>query len=313
MARKDRKTSQEDRVTKTRANIQTAWRVLSRTILGPLAANVSLAECADMPGEPQLTCVDPAQGVVWFNPHTRHELKTPEWTFLLAHPLLHLGLDHAARRLDRDPRAWNLACEHAADNLLHTFKIGRAPHDFAVDTTFAGLREEEIYDLLIQDRRALATFKTPAGPNRSDLVSRRPVAPRPSYPGSQPRPRDYERLLAEGIRNGVDTALQETAETLGQTVVAHSYWRPAENARRWVMHHIPLLGALAAQLRIIADADLCERMDISIAAVNAYLGEIYLHKARGLTQEEWIFVYAHELLHVALLHHTRLQGRDPLL
>ena len=45
--------------------------------------------------------------------------REPEWAFVLAHQLLHLGLGHADRREGRDPRAWNLACEHAADNMLH--------------------------------------------------------------------------------------------------------------------------------------------------------------------------------------------------
>jgi predicted metal-dependent peptidase len=254
--------------------------------------------------------VDPEQGAVWLNPHTRPELGPPEWTFILGHQLLHLGLNHAARRLHRDPLLWNLACEHAADNLLHAFKLGRAPHDFAVDSAFAGMREEEIYDLLAEDRRALAALKTCAGSGRADMVRRARVIP--DYDHDRRR-RDWENLLAEGIRQAVDDAVRETAETLGQDAPASTGWRLAENARRWVLNEFPLLGALATEIKIIADADLCERMDIHVAAVNGWLGEMYLHPGCKFTQEELVFVYVHELLHVALLHHTRSRGRDPWL
>ena len=90
-------------------------------------------------------------------------------------------------------------------------------------------------------------------------------------------------------------------------------WGPAERARRWVMSEFPLLGALVPQITIIADRELCERMDISIAAVDGYLGEMYFNPAWSLTQDEWTFIFVHELLHVALLHHTRSRGRDPLI
>src|SRR5439155_3944289 len=127
------------------------------------------------------------------------------------------------------------------------------------------------------------------------------------------RRRDYEALLAEGIRQAVETAVVEAAETLGQAESRPDVWPPAERARRWVMNEFPLLGALSTQIRIIADAALCDRMDISIAAVNGFLGEMYFNPGWKLTERELIFVYVHELLHVALLHHTRGRGRDPWL
>jgi hypothetical protein len=79
------------------------------------------------------------------------------------------------------------------------------------------------------------------------------------------------------------------------------------------MNELPLLRAVAAHMTIVADADICDRMDIGVAAVNASLDEIYFHPRRGLSAGKWIFVYAHELLHAALLHHTRCRGRDPWL
>ena len=111
----------------------------------------------------------------------------------------------------------------------------------------------------------------------------------------------------------MDTVTQ-TAETLlfAETGTERErLWPPAERAKRWVLSEFPLLGALAGEIRIIADADLCRRMNIPIAAINGFLGEMYIHPDINLTQDELIFVYVHELLHVALFHHSRSLGRDP--
>lgn len=314
--RKDKEKQKETQLEKTRKRVAGARVRLTKTLLGPLMQHVRLVECDGGESDPEMACTDPAQGVIWFNPHKRHDLGEPEWAFVLAHQLLHLGLGHGPGRQGRDPRAWNLACEHAADNMLYAFKIGKAPHEFEVDLAFANLREEDIYDALVGDKPALEGFKTYAGVRRPDMVTRPFVSAASSsspYGRSQPR-RDWDRLLAEGIREAVEDAVEEAAETLGQADVdKRKVWRPGETARRWVLNEMPLLGAVAAHMAIVADEAVCDRMDISIAAVDAYLGEIYFHPRRGLSSQEVIFVYAHELLHAALLHHTRQRGRDPWL
>jgi predicted metal-dependent peptidase len=318
MARKNDQRSKanrkEERLAKTRAHIEHARRRLSRSLLRPLLNNVRVFEVEENnAGFPYLACVDPEHGFVWLNPHTRPELGEAEWTFILGHHLLHLGLNHAVRREGREPLIWNLACEHGADNLLHAFKIGRAPHDFAPDTAFAGMREEDIYDLLLADNRVHAGLKTYGGPRKPDLV---PAAKNVSLAyNDASRRRDWENLLAEGIREAVEEAVRETADALGNESGdgRAPVWPPAEKAKRWVLAEFPLLGALATEVHILADAELCERMDISVAAINGYLGEMYLHPGCNFSHDELVFVYVHELLHVALLHHSRSRGRDPWL
>jgi predicted metal-dependent peptidase len=124
--------------------------------------------------------------------------------------------------------------------------------------------------------------------------------------------KDYDEALARGITRTVEDAVAKTAEEL--THEAHSaLWGPVGRARRWVMNELPLFGALAAHIQIIADPRLCGRMDIGVAAINGWLGEMYFNPDRGLSDDEVLFIYVHELLHVALLHHTRVQGRDPLI
>src|SRR5438876_2057402 len=204
MARKDRKAHKEDRIDRARKRIWGAHRRLERSLFGPLLGNVHLQWCEGKEGDPLLACVDPGQGVIWVNPHRRPELDEAEWTFILGHELVHLGLNHGPRRQERDPMLWNLACDHAADNFLHAFKLGRPPHDFPVDTTLAGKREEEIYEFLAGERQCRTELKTLAGPGCLDIVRRPCVLSR--Y-GVDRRRRDYEKLLAEGIRRAVDDAV----------------------------------------------------------------------------------------------------------
>ena len=321
--RKDKQAQKETQLEKTRKRIWGAKARLDKTLLGPLLRHVRLVECEGVENDPEIACVDPAQGVVWMNPHKRHDLGEPEWMFVLAHQLLHLGLGHGPGRMEREPKAWNLACEHAADNMLYALKIGKAPHDYEVDLAFASLSEDAIYEMLVGDKPALDAFKTYAGARRPDLVTRPASAATPAYGSAsqttsrygyaKPR-RDWETLLAEGIRAAVEDAVEEAAETLGEDAAEkRKVWRPGEAAKRWVLSEMPLLGAVAAHITILADETLCDRMDISIAAVDAYLGEIYFNPKWGLSASEVLFVYAHELLHAALLHHTRGRGRDPWL
>lgn len=89
--------------------------------------------------------------------------------------------------------------------------------------------------------------------------------------------------------------------------------RPWEWALEWFISSYPLLGGIAAGITIVADADIARAHAISIAAVNAEAGEIYINPLREFEDEEWRFVLAHEMLHAALRHGDRCGARDPFL
>ncbi len=80
--------------------------------------------------------------------------------------------------------------------------------------------------------------------------------------------------------------------------------------KKWFIDHYPLLGALATSFDIIEDPEVCQRNQVTVAAVNEAIKEIYINPAAGLDMEEMRFVIAHELLHVGLRHSERCQGRD---
>jgi predicted metal-dependent peptidase len=73
----------------------------------------------------------------------------------------------------------------------------------------------------------------------------------------------------------------------------------------------PLLGALAAAFRIIEDPIVCQRLGITVAAVDSEAKEIFVSPGAALSFDEAKFVIAHELLHVGLRHEARRRGRDP--
>ena len=130
-----------------------------------------------------------------------------------------------------------------------------------------------------------------------------------------PKP-DWEAFFGRGLSNAVTSAVNVVSGHVYEEQKAES---DAEKCKVWFMHHFPLLGALASSFKVIEDSQLCYRMNISVAAVNAEAGEIYFNPAgfdswnQERREQEYRFVMAHELLHVALRHHARRQGRDAFL
>lgn len=313
---KTKETAAERRLARTQERIHTALSALHHSVLGPLMDRANVHICEGTAGEPKPihACVDAAQGAVFINPFVSaaNELSHAEWLYVIAHLLLHLALNHHERGRNLEPVPWNLAACAGADRMLKALHIGTPPPAYAPHANLAALSEDEAYESILLDPRAAPPLNTFAGPGRPDMIVSKfqPDMLYRSYGAhSHTAQPNWELLFAEGIRQAVERAVRQAAELQEATDVG--CWPPLERAKRWVMNHMPLLGALAAQVRIVADAKLCERMDIGIAAVNEFLGEMYFNPERRLSDAETLFVYVHELLHVALLHGSRLQGRDP--
>lgn len=89
--------------------------------------------------------------------------------------------------------------------------------------------------------------------------------------------------------------------------------QPWQRALSWFVSSYPLLGGIASGITLVADAELARAHGISVAAVNAEAGEIYVNPLRRYDDEEWRFILAHEMLHAALRHGDRCGTRDPYL
>lgn len=132
-------------------------------------------------------------------------------------------------------------------------------------------------------------------------------------PPRRDKPVPWTDLFAAGLSGAAVAAVDVAGgarKALSDFRSARSAW---ELALGWFVSSYPLLGALASTMTVVADAELARGWDISIAAVNAAAGEIYVNPLVSLTDAEWRFVLAHEMLHAALRHGDRVEGRDPYL
>ncbi len=133
------------------------------------------------------------------------------------------------------------------------------------------------------------------------------------HPVETRRPVDWATLFAAGLSNAAVAAVDVAGGARATLTDARPQKTQWDLALGWFVSSYPLLGALASAMTIVADAELARGWDISIAAVSAASGEIYVNPPAGLSTPEWRFVLAHEMLHAALRHGERTGGRDPYL
>lgn len=243
-------------------------------------------------------------GYLHLHPTRRGE--PPEWAYVIAHCLLHLGLDHFREK--NDFVKWNTACDCFITRFLADLKLGRAPAEFQYPIDFSAPSEERLYAVFLEKGipPSLAGFGT-AGPSGADMI----MAPEKTH--WKGHKIDWTACFAKGLSMAVTSAVNVAAGYEPYLGADTETITPAIKAKNWFINSYPLLGALAAAFNIIENPMICARMEISVAAVNAYMKEIYINPSAGLDDYEHRFVIAHELLHVGLRHQARCQGRDPYL
>ncbi|RPE33996.1 vWA domain-containing protein [Kitasatospora cineracea] len=238
--------------------------------------------------------------------HRTRRADPEEWAWALAHALLHLGFGHlpAARGPRAQPDAADLAARCAVVNrFLATFPIGRAPDD--LPPHWPGGDEEELAARWRRDG-------VPAEYRACGTGGDRPDQHLETWTAHQD-PADRTLAFAHALTRTVSAAMDVAGGRRETYDGARLPQRPWERALGWFVANYPLLGGLAAGLTLVADAELARAHGITVAAVNAEAGEIYLNPLRHHTDEEWRFILAHEMLHAALRHGDRAGGRDPYL
>ncbi|HEV7764222.1 MAG TPA: VWA-like domain-containing protein [Thermoanaerobaculia bacterium] len=241
-------------------------------------------------------------GVIHAHPTRRGDPE--EWAYVLGHCVLHLAFGHF--RIGEKSLDWNAACDVVVARFLADLKFGRCPvemqcelHEVRTDDEdrlFRRFREHTLPDAL----RGIGT----GGERSGDMF----WAPEPMAKAYFD---DWSRLFAIGLVASVTSAVRVAGGYEARLGDQKENVSVAEAARRWFINSYPLLGALAAAFTIIEDPLLCQRMGISVAAVNAEAKEIFVAPSAGLSADEAKFVIAHELLHVGLRHEARRRGRDP--
>jgi predicted metal-dependent peptidase len=253
-----------------------------------------------------------ADGELWCHPTRR--APPPEWAYVMAHGLLHLGFGHFVRGRGKQPREWTAASCLVAERFLGELKFGCRPEDFGVASGAGSTRPEEaLYEEFC--RTGVPDHIRPCAPEGlhcpdEDVRQRR--RGRFGRYGAWSTPPDWEALFGQGlsdaVRQAVDTVAVDTRSG-GRTRLS----RPLELARRWFLNSYPLLGSLAAHFDVVEDRAVCQRLEIAVAAVDEDAAEILVNPLAMLDEQQARFVLAHELLHVGLRHARRRQGRDAFL
>ncbi|MET8149742.1 hypothetical protein ACIBSW_29250 [Actinoplanes sp. NPDC049668] len=230
-----------------------------------------------------------------------HRLDADEWTWVLAHCLLHLGFGHLDPRHGDDPVFQDVACL-VVTRFQRAVKLGREPQPFPAELPNG---DEDVLSRLWR-RDGVPAGLAGCGAGRPDLLTQATTYP----PGREPRwPERFALGLSAAAAAAVDVAGGARSSLTG-AAEPRQVW---DRALSWFVGSYPLLGALAARFTLVADADLARGWDISVAAVSAEAGEIYVNPLRQLSEAQWRFVLAHEMLHAALRHGDRVGPREPYL
>ena len=118
--------------------------------------------------------------------------------------------------------------------------------------------------------------------------------------------------LSIGLAATAAAAVEEAGQVRHERAGAPNPDTPWERARRWFVSSFPLLAALA-DFTVVSERELAQRLQISVAAVDAGVAEIYINPLAGLTEAGVAVRAAHEMLHAALRHGDRVGGRDAYL
>ena len=252
-------------------------------------------------------------------------MMTPEeWAYTIAHCTLHRALGHfdadkmpgydkpeedgkSKKVVLVDKRAWNIACDIYISKFLTDIKFGRPTCSNVEAVASYGNNEKLIYQRIMENGFPEGMCFGTAGPRRLDMSGLdEPL----TYDTEWKKSRRFSDEFARALAYSVSAVVGEAG---GISLENAKPLTNAGKAANWFLNHYPLLGSLAAGFHLIEDAKLCMEEEISVAAINVTLGEIYINPASGYKEEEWKFILAHEYLHAGLEHHKRCQGRDPYL
>ncbi|MGW3035170.1 vWA domain-containing protein [Streptomyces sp. NPDC001178] len=234
-----------------------------------------------------------------------HRLAEPTaWAWALAHAVLHLGFGHvpAAKGERTQPDRYDLAARCVVVNrFLLNFTIGETPE--ALPASYPDGDEEQLAARWRRDGLppAYGCCGTAGGEPDQLLLT---------WHGYYGRPPDHQLAFATALTRTVSAAMDMAGGRRDSLSGQVAPQRPWERALSWFISSYPLLGGIAAGITLVADAELARAHGISVAAVNAEAGEIYINPLRRFDDEEWRFILAHEMLHAALRHGDRCGTRD---
>jgi predicted metal-dependent peptidase len=284
-------------------------------LLGPVIAHVNFYAVSKFRRNefpPAAYCQIEGEARVVFNDALK--LDEAHWLGIFALAMLVLAVG-GPRRLPTPSSLSDLAAQLAALHWWHQLRVGTLPEHFElpaellhwgrnpVETIVTRLRSEppdEVLDGAWTLTRSTSPLMLPGEKNTH-------------WGAHGQQTISHEQVFAQALVDNARKALQLQHDASHPPRPGSNPNSNAARARRWLISHYPLLGSLLTQFELVEDAAVCERMDISIAAVQISTGEIFINPRRQLGLEQAKFVVAHEVLHAGLNHSSRRQGREPFL
>ncbi len=120
--------------------------ILDKPFLGALVLRLPLQETR----APWCPTTATDAKTLYYNPDFIESLNISEVQFVLSHDALHCGLSHFSRREYRDQHRWDVACDHAVNQLLLEDQL-EAPQGSLLNNEYAGMSAEEIYPFIPAD------------------------------------------------------------------------------------------------------------------------------------------------------------------
>ncbi|MFF9593389.1 hypothetical protein ACF1FX_29975 [Streptomyces sp. NPDC014646] len=271
--------------------------------LAALKADICRSRACDHSPRRGLVAVD-SNGTLHVHPDRRAE--PADWAWAIAHCIVHLGFGHVPAHKGARPQSdrFDLAARCAVVNrFLLTFPVGRTPDH--LPASYPDGDEEQLAARWRRDGIPAPYDRCGTGGDGAGqiLVSW----------STWHAPPDWQLAFAHALTRTMSAAM-DVAGGRRDTLTGERLPRqPWHRALSWFISSYPLLGGIAAGMKLVADAELARAHGIAVAAVDATLGEIYLNPLRRYDEEEWRFVLAHEMLHAALRHGDRCGARDPYL
>lgn len=237
-------------------------------------------------------------GDIYLNPN--REAAVPEWEYVLAKCMLHLGMGHFQHNKMAD-LSWIQACDCMAVRFLQDSRIGTPPASFGSLLPITAKNEETAWE-------QIRIMPQPSGAEAFSTMT----AGRPDMIWEGECRIDYVELLGQSLQNSLRSAVRVAAglpKYWGYSRWDHSVYYA--QIKDWFVSSYPLLGAVAADFKIICEPSVVQHMGIQVAAVCPQCKEIYINPDPPfrLNDDEWKFVFAHEFLHAALCHAPRCESR----
>jgi predicted metal-dependent peptidase len=229
------------------------------------------------------------------------------WQYGVAMCLLHLGLGHSKMTGD-----WTLFRHAACHVEAHRFLAGlkHVPVSEFGNAVLEGIPNKPAHELELWMASNLSPQKLKEILPYSDLSFFAPplLAPIPAYVQKRP---DFEQHFGRGIRRSLEAALDVAAGRTDAQTGKTTSLSVGQRARSWLLAHYPLLSGIAAYFHLVESIDECRKHQVQVGMINVVDKKVYLNPLAGLSEQEWIWVLAHEYLHAGLNHHARQDGRDP--